>query len=123
VIALRNWLGRHSGQLAKLQDHLVKDKKYSPAQARTVAMLLKGFDDIDRKEPVIYQLLISGLEADKVSIRELAHWHLERLVPNGQSIPYDAGASEAARQQAVVQWRQLIPEGKLPPPPKKDAKK
>ncbi len=122
VVTIRNWIGRHHGQITKLYDHISTAKKYTPAQARTVLMLLKGFDESDRKEPLTYQLLIGALEAAALPIRELAYWNLERLAPAGQTIAYDAGADEAARRQAVTQWRQLIPEGQLPPPPKKDKK-
>jgi hypothetical protein len=41
------------------------------------------------------------------------------LVPDGKSIAYDAAAAEGQRLQAIAQWRRLIPEGQLPPPPKK----
>jgi hypothetical protein len=120
VLTLRNWMGRHPGQITALQDHLTKTRDYTPVQARTIIQLLKGFDDDDRKEPLIYQLLIDALEFARLPIRELAHWNLERLAPAGQSIAYDAAATDAIRRQALLQWRQLIPDGQLPPPPKKD---
>jgi hypothetical protein len=53
--------------------------------------------------------------------RELARWHLVRLVPEGASIKYDAAAPEAERLQAIAEWRRLVPPGELPPPPKKKA--
>ena len=122
VMTLRQWIGRQPGQVAKLDSFLTKSQKFPPAQARTVVMLLKGFDDQDRKEPFVYQLLIGALEHAPLPIRELAHWHLERLAPAGQKIVYDAAAGEEARSKAAAQWRQLIPEGHLPPAPKKDGK-
>ena len=122
VVTLRNWIGRHHGQITKLYDHITTAKKFTPAQARTALMLLKGFDERDRKEPLTFQLLIGGLEAVTLPIRELAYWNLERLAPAGEAIGYDAGADEAARRTAVAAWRQLIPEGQLPPLPKKDKK-
>jgi len=89
-------------------------------QARTIVQLLKGFDGNDRKEPLVYELLIEALEHGPLPIRELAHWHLDRLAPAGQKIAYDAAADEAARHKAAEQWRALIPPGQLPPPPKKE---
>lgn len=120
VLTLRTWIGRQPGQLTKLYDYLTKEKKYTPVQGRTVAQLLRGFDDDDRKEPHIYQLLIDGMEfAPQLSIRELAYWNLTRLAPAGQQIAYDAAASQEARSQAAAAWRKLIPDGQLPPAPKK----
>jgi hypothetical protein len=118
ILTLRNWIGRKTGQLTQLYEYLTKTKKYPVTQARTILQLLRGFDLADRKEPTLYQLLIDGLEYGPLPVRELAHWHLIRLAPDGQKIPYDATANEAARQQSAAEWRRLIPEGKLPPPPK-----
>jgi hypothetical protein len=120
ILTLRNWIGRQPGQIAKLYDYLTKEQKLTPVQGRTVVQLLRGFDEDDRKDPHLYQLLIDGLEFAPLPIRELAHWHLERLAPAGQKIVYDAAASQEARSKAAAQWRQLIPDGQLPPPPKKD---
>ena len=60
IFALRNWVGREKGHLTRLHDYLTKEKKYTPVQARTIVQLLKGFDDNDRKEPLVYELLIEG---------------------------------------------------------------
>jgi hypothetical protein len=122
ILVLRNWLGSKPGQLTKLYDLLTKDKKLSPVEARTILQLLKGFDDVDRSEPVLYQLLIDALDQGALPVRELSHWHLERLVPAGQKIAYNAGADEAQRRQAVAEWHRLIPAGQMPPPPPKKDK-
>jgi hypothetical protein len=119
ILALRNWIGRQPGQITKLFEFLTKERKFTPVQGRTIIQLLRGFDDDDRKDPVLYQLLIDGLEFAPLPIRELAHWHLDRLAPAGQSIHYDAGASQEERSKAAAAWRKLIPDGCLPPPPPK----
>ena len=120
VLTLRNWMGRQPGHITQLREYLAKAKKYTPAQARTATQLLKGFDERDRQEPLIYQLLIEVLEQAALPIRELSYWNLERLAPAGQKIHYDAAADEPTRHAAAQEWRKLIPEGQLPPPPKKE---
>ena len=39
--------------------------------------------------------------------------------PDGQSIAYDAAGDSSQRQAAIQAWRRLIPEGQVPPAPKK----
>jgi hypothetical protein len=116
---LRQWIGRDKGQLTKLFDFLTHEKKYTPTEGRGIILMLKGFDEDDQREPITYQLLIEALEHRPLAVREMAHWHLVRMVPAGKSIPYDAAGDEAARHTAAEAWRKLIPEGKLPPDAKK----
>jgi hypothetical protein len=123
IRTLRNWIGRKPGQVKKLFEHLTTDEKLPKNKAKTVILLLRGFDDSDISDTHLYQLLIDELEFGSLPLRELAHWHLERLAPAGESIAYDAGADEPTRRKAVAQWRQLIPPGQMPPPPKLDPKK
>jgi hypothetical protein len=118
VLVLRNWIGRGPGQVEKLYAALRK-AKFSEVQANSVLRLLFGFTEEEQAAPVTYELLIHYLKHSKLPVRELARWHLFRLVPAGRDIPYDAAAPAAERQRAFEAWRALIPEGKLPPPPKK----
>jgi hypothetical protein len=115
VTILRNWIGRQPGQVEKLYETLVKDRKYTPVQARGFVHLLYGATESERKDPATYELLIGLLDHSKVALREMARWHLVRLAPAGRDIAFDAAAPPEQRQQAVAQWRALIPEGKLPP--------
>ncbi len=121
VLTLRAYMGRSSGQLKSLRGAMLKHK-YTPAQMKTTMHLLFGFDDQERVRPVVFELLIQSLEHKSVGVRELAHWHLVRMAPAGRDIDYDAGAPEADRQAAVERWRQLIPPGQVPPPPKTEKK-
>jgi hypothetical protein len=84
--------------------------------------LLIGFDDDERIRPAVYELLIAMLQHSRVGIRELSHWHLVRLVPDGRDIAYSATASDDERARAVERWRQLIPAGELPKRPKAQEK-
>jgi uncharacterized protein (TIGR03000 family) len=123
IIVLRNWLGRGPGQIKALMAELRKDGKYNEAQAKTYLQLLFGFDDEERMRADTYEVLIDLLRHSKLPVRELARWHLVRLVPAGKDIVYDAAAPEAERQRGYEQWRALVPPGKLPPAPKKTQNK
>jgi uncharacterized protein (TIGR03000 family) len=115
VLALRHWIGRGSGQDLKLYNGLIASGKYSPAQAATVLNLLHSFGDDDLAYPETYEALIKYMENDSLGIRGLAYWHLSRLVPAGKKFGFNPLAPKEERERAIQQWRELIPEGKLPP--------
>jgi hypothetical protein len=119
---LRNWLGRGPGQAEKLFAALTDEGKFSRNEAGTILFLLFGPDHKQLSLPAAYDVLIAMLGHDKIAIRELARWHLYRLVPSGKNIPYDAAAPAEARQQAQTRWRELIPMGQLPPKTDTDKK-
>jgi hypothetical protein len=114
IPVLRQWLGREQGQSIRLYDILTKEKGLKPIQAKNALHLLHGFEEEMLQRPATFDLLIQGLNHDKLPARELARWHLVRLVPAGKLINYDAAASEAQRLKAIAEWRRLIPEGQLP---------
>jgi hypothetical protein len=115
IVVIRNWLGRGPGQVDKLYDYLIMDRKLTPAQAKTAIHLLLGFDEQEQRDPDTYEVLIGSLKHSKLAVRELARWHLVRLAPEGKSINYDAAAPEEQRERAINQWQALIPTGQLPP--------
>jgi len=115
VQVLRHWIGRGPGQDQKLYDYLVTEKKYPPGQADIALRLLHSFGRADLGRPETWELLIAYLTHDKQPVRELARWHLYRLVAAARDIPYDAAAPAKQREAAQEKWRVLIPEGKLPP--------
>jgi hypothetical protein len=121
-LVLRNWLGRAPGQADKLFAALTRDG-YSRIQAGTLLFLLFGPDAKQLAQPAAYDVLIAMLGSDKLAVRELAHWHLVRLVPAGKDIAYDPAAPAEAREKAQASWRRLIPPGQLPPRPKTEDKK
>jgi hypothetical protein len=114
--ALRHWIGRGPGQDQKVYDLLVTQEKYKPTQAEVVMQLLHSPFQAD--EPETYQTLIDYLRHDNLAVRELARWHLSRLAPAGKDIAYDAAGTAEERAKAYNKWKELIPEGKLPPKPK-----
>jgi hypothetical protein len=121
VLAIRHWLGRGPGKSIELNVYLTKAADYTPTQAKNLIHLFYGVTKERLRHPETYELLIEALNHTKMPARELARWHLVRLVPEGASIKYDAAAPEAERLQAIAEWRRLVPPGELPPPPKKKA--
>ena len=117
VLALRHWIGRGPDQDLKLYNALIKQRKYTEPQAEIVLQLLHSFSADDLERPETYETLIAYLRAGKLSIRELARWHLYRTVPSGKTIPYDPAGSDGEQARAFQAWKKLIPEGKLPPRP------
>jgi hypothetical protein len=120
IRALRHWIGRCPGQDQKLYKYLIDEGKFKPIDAATVMQLLHSFGEDDLARPETYEALIDYMEDERILIRALANWHLMRLVPEGQEYKFNPAGDEKERKEAVKKWRQLIPVGKLPPPPKKD---
>jgi hypothetical protein len=118
VLVLRNWMGRDAGQVKRLYASMTGKSGFTPGRARTVLQLLFGFDEDQRGDPGTYALLLELLQHKNLAVRQLAHWHLVRLVPAGRDIPNDVAADAAERQRTFARWRALIPEGQLPLRPK-----
>jgi hypothetical protein len=112
VIALRHWIGEEVGRDQLLYQYLIDRFHYSKAQSATVLQLLHSA--LPAEEPDTYELLIAYLRHDKLAIRELAWWHLSRMVPEDILIPYDPAASPAERAKAAAAWKERIPSGSLP---------
>ena len=122
VLALRHWIGRAPGQDQRLYQGVIDSKIFTPTEAETALELLHDFGDDDAARPVTYEMLIHLLDSDKRFIRGMAYWHLSRLAPEGKKFGYDPFAPQEARDAAVKKWKEYIPAGKLPPPPKEDGK-
>jgi len=116
IVALRHWIGRAPGQDQKLYKGLIEKGKYPPREAEGVLQLLHSFGEADLAHPETYQVLITYLGSDRPSLRELAYWHLTRLVPAGRKIDYDPLGPKEKRDAAVKEWRKLV----LPAHPEAD---
>ncbi len=114
VIVLRHWIGRCAGQDLKLYNALIEKGQYKPAEAELVLQLLHSFGDAALRKPETYEALISFLDSDRMCVRTLAHWHLERLVPAGRKIAFKATATKEEREKAVKAWKELVPAGTVP---------
>ena len=120
VEALRAWIGRGPGSDMKLYTFLVEQRRFSAGQAEIVMQLLHNPFDPD--EPETYETLINYLRAKQPAIGELARRHLYRLAPAGKDIPYNPAGTAEERDQAFKAWKKLVPDGQLPPKPKKEGK-
>jgi hypothetical protein len=125
VIVLRHWLGRADHHDEALYEYVRKlpNDQFSEADAKMLLQLLYGLNEEERSLPEVYTALIASLRHQDLPIRELARWHLYRLVPAGKDIPYDAAASPELREKAAKQWKALIPPGELPPRTKVEGSK
>jgi tRNA A-37 threonylcarbamoyl transferase component Bud32 len=114
VCALLHWLmqGDRDAELLRV---LVQQKRYPEQEATTVVELLHGFTDEQLKEPATWERLILLLKSERPAVRELAYYHLIRLVPEGRRSPFDPGVSAEQRERAFGEWKKLIPDGKVPP--------
>jgi hypothetical protein len=117
IVALRAWIGRGPGQDQRLYKLLTEKKTIPPREAESILQLLHSFGDDDLKRPETYDALIAYLGSERLSLRELAYWHLRRLVPAGRKIDYDPLAPKEKREAGLKAWRQLVPAGELPPKP------
>ena len=116
ITILRHWLGRSRGQDQKLYSALIDLRGYTPEQAKVIMQLLFGFSDADIRQPETYEVLIDYLVHEKTGIRNLAEWHLVRLVPQGKAIPFKPNGTPRENEAVYEAWKKLIPKGTLPPP-------
>ncbi len=119
VRVMRHWLGRAPGQDQRFYKGLIAVKNYKPVEAEGLLEMLFGFDEHQREQPALYEMLTNYLVEGRTSMRGLAHWHLVRLIPAGQKIPYDRMAPKPELEKARQEWLKLIPS----PPTSKPAKK
>jgi hypothetical protein len=120
ITVLRHWLGRSKGQEQRYYDILTSIRGYTDGQARIILQLLFGFSPEDLEQPETYEVLLDYLVHEKSSIRNLAVWHLIRLVPQGKQIAYKPDGSREDAERAYTEWKKLIPSGQLPQPIKKE---
>lgn len=112
VVALRHWIGDATGNDLHLYRFLIERQSYPKAQAATILQLLHSA--MAAEEPDTYETLIAYLRHRNLAIRELAWWHLTRLVPEGLQVPYDPAGSEEERAKAYSAWKERIPSGTVP---------
>jgi hypothetical protein len=117
IEVLRNWIAAGRDHEHKLYE--VLKTKYRAFEAENIVSLLHDPAERDLTNPDTFDLLISYLNHPQLPMRELARWHLVRLAPAGQKIPYNPTADAATRQQAQAAWRALIAANQPPAAPMK----
>jgi hypothetical protein len=113
IVALRHWIGETAHGDQTLYQLLRDRLGYPAAQSETIMQLLHSPFEAD--QPEAFTVLLAYLRHDKLSVRSLALWHLQRLAPAGKDIKYDPAASEAERDKGITEWKKLIASGKLQP--------
>lgn len=114
TLTLRHWIGRGPGQDAKVFEVLTKEKKYTPNQADVVMHLLHTPGPAQLADPSLWEAGIEYLKSDKVAIRQLAAFHLYRLVKDAKKIKYDPAGSKEQLEAAYKEWKKLVPDGSVP---------
>jgi hypothetical protein len=113
VVALRHHIGERPGRDVALYNVLRDNVKYNEGTAEAFLQLLHSPFDPGQDET--YSTLLAFLRHPKAAVRELARWHLERYLPEGKKIGYDAVAAEADRDKAIQAWKLLIEEKRKKP--------
>jgi hypothetical protein len=117
ISAVRNWLGRSADRAGLLADALIKQRRFTEAEAEAALALWFGFSESALTDPKTYAAVLDALSSDKLAVRDLAHWRLTtQLDPEGAKIiRYVATDPPDIRQRAVQEWKRRIPDGQLPP--------
>jgi hypothetical protein len=117
IEALRHWLGRGAGQRERLRKEL--EKKYTnKADVDTILHLLRLPGPEDLRERDTYAFPIDELTNDKLAIRHLAWWHLQRMANKEMrenKLEFDPAGPPERRDLIHKKWKKLLDDGKLPP--------
>ncbi len=114
--AIHNWLGRGPDRAGILFDALIKQKRFSEAEAEAALVMWFGYTEADLKDPRTYANVLDALNSDKLPSRELAIWRLSQLDKEGTNlIRFVSTDPVDTRQRAVQEWKRRIPDGQLPP--------
>jgi hypothetical protein len=107
--ALRSWVARADHHAAEMHQILRERRGYARDKADLIVELLQPLSEAERRRPDTYQRLVGHLRHENLAVRDLAHWHLMLLVPQGRNIPYDPAGEAGERARAVAKWEDLLP--------------
>jgi hypothetical protein len=106
ILALRHWIGEGPERDPQLQALLRATLTLTEAQADTILQLLHS--PFSPEQPETFTVLLAYLKHDRLAVRELARWQLERLLPRGRIAPFNAAAPAVERDKAIQAWKELI---------------
>ena len=105
---------------------MLLDKKYTSSEARTILELLHDFRDEDLAKADTFVYLAGCLANKRVAIAELGFYHLIRLA-RGQLpkeiLNFNAADALEPRKAIAAKVSKLVEDGKLPPPPPREAER
>lgn len=108
IVTLRHYIGGMAGRDATLFQVLREGLNYPQGVAEAMLQLLHS--PFDPEAPETYSALLAYLRHPRTAVREMARWHLDRYLPEGKKISFDATADEATRDRAIQAWKTLIEE-------------
>jgi hypothetical protein len=120
IVSLRHWIARRSDHDKILYEYLLNSKRFKEREAITTMQLLHDPQEEQLKGPEGWSFLIFCIKDKKPIIRELAYWHLIRLIPGtGQNRArfYPGGGDSDKPERAYQEWKKLVPEGTIPKGP------
>ena len=117
IYELRYLLGLDARNDQKLLQAL-KTKNYKEGQAQAVLELLHGYSEEDWANPETRTAVVDYLMSDKLAVRQLTHFLLFSLVPQGRKITYDAAGDVDQRERGYLEWRKAVLSYKQPAKPK-----
>jgi hypothetical protein len=124
VFVLRRWLNRGAGQTRvlfdeKTQTGVLLDRKYTPAQAKTICDLLYDLPINSWARAETFTMLARHARSPRVAIAELAYSHLLALARGVQLPAFNAASSLDARRKFADRIDDLVARKQLPPRPER----
>lgn len=107
IEGLRIWLPQAPENKELLKNELAR--VLHEGDAEVVYRLLWGYNQDDARNPEVSQQLVSWLEHEHITVRELAFLHITRLT-GGRTYDFQPLASEGQRKAAIRRWRDHVQE-------------
>jgi hypothetical protein len=116
IEALRHWLGRGPGQRDRFRK--VLSGKFDKTEVDAILYFLRLPSADDLRDRDTFVTAIDDLASDKLAIRHLAFWHLQRMASKEMrenKLFFDPAGPPEVRDQMQKKWRKALDDGKMPP--------